>query len=496
MNVLLVQGYLTTWHSSQLWSFPGNGLISIAANMDRERFRIRILDNLQSHPDPINCFIDTMKQFKPDVIGFGCMTFQYPSILGLVRIAREIDPTVTTVLGGYHATVAYRELISGPDMMYFDYLVRGEGEVVFNDLLLHLGDPEYIATIPGLAYRVNGESRLNPPPVLIDMEKLRMPDRSLRQSNSHYHFLGRGGYDTLETSRGCPFTCNFCSITQMYGHSFRTLSIDHVIEELKVLDRRGVKRVVFTDDNITVQGKRVQQLCQAIIDNNLHNMEYLYQAGVNGLLETDGLIEIMRRANTWGVVMGLENPTDSGLKYFKKANQFAEDDTYVVIQRLRKAGIKSIVAMIIGQENDDRESIRRLGDYVDRLGPDMANFQFLTPYPGTEIRDILLEKNLVMNISDYSKYTTVDCVTRTNHLSQEELRREHVALYNRYVSKPINSWRILKLSPVYVISYIVKMMVGNPVYFRKLIRMLLAKSFELLKRPFTASGETDVVARN
>jgi radical SAM superfamily enzyme YgiQ (UPF0313 family) len=475
MNVLLAQGYITTWHANQLYSFPGNGLISIASNMNADRFHVRVLDDLHRQAEPVECFVRTMSEFTPAVIGFGCMTFQYHSIVALARRAREIDPSVIIVLGGYHATVAYQEIALSPDMELFDYVVRGEGEVVFNDLLEHLDDPAYVETIPGLTYRVNGSVRHNAPPELVDLEVMKFPDRSLRQSGTGYHFLGRGGYDIVETSRGCPFTCNFCCITQMYGRSFRTISLARVIDELHMLKRRGVKRVIFTDDNITVNGKRVMELCRMIVDEKLNTMEYLFQASVKGLLDTPGLIELMREANVWGVVMGIENPSEEGLKYYKKANQFAEDDTYVVVRRLRKAGIKSVVAIIIGQENEDRESIRRLGDYVERLEPDMANFQYLTPYPGTEIRTILLEKNLVVNVSDFSKYTTTDCVIRTHHLTQEELKREGVALYNRYVSKPINMFRLIQLSPPYVLKYMFRMMTGNSEYFWKVMRMMFGK---------------------
>lgn len=395
---------------------PNLGLCSIAAHLTAHE--VRIADLVLVHRNIRSRLKELLAEFRPELVGISSMSFQYKSALEVMSICREFAPGAKIVLGGYHASLAYAELTCG-NTAPFDFLVRGEGERALPALVEALGGTREFAAVPGLSWLRNGEFIHNPPGELLDVRQLPLPARNARVLD-HFTYFGRK-MDCVETSRGCTMPCTFCSITGMYGTSFRCFAIERVIADLKELQRRGTETVLLVDDNITLDATRFRKLAEAIADHGLNGMEYLVQASVAGIVDDPELIPALARANFSMVFLGIEAVQMKNLRLFQKGD--IREKTEQAVSRLRTHNIGVMGGFIIGNPDDSREDIREVFRAARRLRIDLPYVQCVTPYPGTRIREELLEAGLVTNQGDLSRYTGFICNVRTRNLTNRQLNR-------------------------------------------------------------------------
>ena len=439
---------------------PNLGLCSIAAHLSEHE--VRIVDLVLVHRNIRSWLQSLLAEFQPELIGISSMSFQYQSALTVMSICRECTPQAKIVLGGYHATLSYQELAS--QCAPFDYLIRGEGERALPALVQALGGKRDFDSVPGLSWACHGVFRHNPTGELLDVQQLPLPDRSVRMLNSFTYFDRK--LDCVETSRGCTMTCTFCSITGMYGTSFRCYAIDRVIADLKQLRDGGTQTVLLVDDNITLNATRFRRLAQAIFENRLDSMEYLVQASVAGIVADPELIPALAKANFALVFLGIESVLPKNLELFQKGD--IREKTEQAVRLLREYGIGVMGGFIVGNPDDGREEIREVFRASRRLRIDLPYVQCVTPYPGTRIREDLLQAGLVTNAHDLSRYTGFICNVKTRQLTEKQLNR-------------IMNWENIKafFSP--------QMFIGN--YFvrkrqKGAIKVLL-NNFELVRGWFT-----------
>ena len=395
---------------------PNLGLCSIAAHLtDHE---VRVADLVLVHKNIRSWLKELLSEFRPELIGVSSMSFQYKSALEVMSICRASVPGAKIVLGGYHASLAYADLTKEGETP-FDFLIRGEGERALPALVEALQDIQEFAAVPGLSWRREGFFTHNPPGKLLDVQQLPLPDRSARVLD-HFTYFNRK-MDCVETSRGCTLPCTFCSITGMYGSSFRCYAIERVICDLKELQRRGTETVLLVDDNITLDAPRFRKLAEAIVANGLQSMEYLVQASVAGIVSDPELIPWLARANFSMVFLGIEAVQTKNLEFFQKGD--IREKTVQAVGQLRAHGIGVMGGFIIGNPDDSSEDIREVFRAARRLRIDLPYVQCVTPYPGTRIRDELLEAGLVTNHDDLSRYTGFICNVRTRSLTNRQLNR-------------------------------------------------------------------------
>src|SRR5262249_27493735 len=166
--------------------------------------------------------------------------------LKIVQLVRALRPGVKVVVGGYDpslASDAYMAARSG-----VDFVVRGEGEVTFRDLVRALESGHGFDSIAGLIYRDGDRWRHNPPPPVHDLDggEIRLPRRDARVLRG-YTMLGKQ-VDVIETSRGCTFDCSFCSIIAMRGRNFHTYTFDRVLADIRDARDHGAKTIFLVDD--------------------------------------------------------------------------------------------------------------------------------------------------------------------------------------------------------------------------------------------------------
>ena len=402
---------------------PNLGITSIAGNIN-DLCDVKVAD-LNVADDPHEFVRRTIEKYHVDLVGLSCMSFQYAGMLEIAKIVAEYD-NVKVVFGGYHPTLEYKEIAGSPDLAYIDFIMRGEGEATFRELVatMSLPDPQYDGVL-GLSYRENKDGdgtmtmKHNPPRPLLDLSEIRLPDRGAR-------LLKKGFYgfchtvDVVETSRGCTQGCKFCSIDRMYGRSFRTYTIERVIEDIADAKAHGAQNIFFVDDNITLNTKRMKRLCEAIIDAGLDDIYYQTQASTSGIAKSKEVVDLMAKAGFDGVFLGIENALSRNIEFFGKTGMATDSEravSYLHEHRIIVSG-----GIISGNPEDTAEDVRRNYELAKKLKLDVPIFYIMTPYPKTVLRKELIEMGLVTNPDDVTRYDGIYANVKTKHLSTDELQ--------------------------------------------------------------------------
>jgi radical SAM superfamily enzyme YgiQ (UPF0313 family) len=398
---------------------PNLGLCSLAGNL--KGCTTRVVDLVIPKRNLARIVEREVRTFRPDVVGLSAMTYQYSSACTTARLLRRWRPDLPIVLGGYHASLLYKDVAEETGEL-FDVLVRNEGEISFHDAvhaLRRAGDG--LEEIAGISYRTSEGWKHNPQAPLLNLEDVQLPDRSTR-AYGRFRFMGRP-FDCAETSRGCVLPCSFCSITEMYGKSFRSFPIERVLEDLARMRAEGVRGVLFVDDNVTLRVPRLKRLCEAILCAGLQqDMEFILQATVEGIASDDELARLLHRAGVRLVFMGIESGIEDNLQAYRKKRPSGK--TEKAVRLLHEADIVITGGFIVGAPDDDAERIQRTFQWARELGVDHAAVQCLTPYPCTQQRAELEQAGLITNRHDYRFYNGFMANVRTKHLTAEQVARE------------------------------------------------------------------------
>jgi anaerobic magnesium-protoporphyrin IX monomethyl ester cyclase len=432
---------------------PNLAIVSLAGNLSGHE--VKVMDLVLYKPRIREPLEDLLRSFRPDIIGLSAMTFQFGSLLRIAGYIRKNYPDIKLAAGGYHVSLLARELTSEQTNIPLDFIIRGEGEITFKELADALGKGSAeMSSIAGLSFRKDNEWIHNSDRSLSDLKDLKLPDRSSRV-RSAYHFLGMKA-DVAETSRGCLFNCKFCSITKMYGHTFRCFPVGRIIEDLRTIRLSGVKTVFFTDDNITFNASHFSSVCRAITDNRLNDMSYLVQVSAAGIAQNPDLVAEMDQANFRYVFVGFESMSPGALKYINKpSNPYINRKAADILHRHK---ITVIAGTVTGFPDDTRESIIEGFRLLRQLNPDLIMIQFLTPYPKTVLRLELMEQDLIENLDEYSKYDGYHCNIRTRYLSRSELylqTRIELLKSNLHRSNIIHNL-LLRNHPLFVLKAVSK----------------------------------------
>jgi anaerobic magnesium-protoporphyrin IX monomethyl ester cyclase len=401
---------------------PSLGLSSIAGNLDR-RHEVWIADLSVRYWRVRSSVVACIRKYKPAIVGLSAMMFQYATARRIARLVKKLSPGTLVALGGYHATTMWRELADSPEAEVLDFIVRGEGDHAFGELLDALEGRRAIESVAGLSWKRGGAFRHNPDRPLEDLSTIALPDRDRRVFGYYHHYFQKA--DVMETSRGCFHRCNFCSMNQMYGPTFRRYTVDRVLDDVRdIWRRRGARRVghvLIADDNITLDVPRFMDICDGLAGLKLP-IQYLVQASCAGIAKDPALARKMAAAGVSMVFLGIENASEENLALMKKGKIVGVSKT--AVRRLNDEGIIVVAGLINGFPNDDVAAIRRNYEYFVSLGIANVLDLFITPYPGTEIRRELLDAGLITNLYDYRWYNGAWPQVRTRHLTAKQLMWE------------------------------------------------------------------------
>jgi radical SAM superfamily enzyme YgiQ (UPF0313 family) len=272
-----------------------------------------------------------------------------------------------------------------------------------------------------------------------------------------YTFLGRK-IDVVETSRGCTFDCSFCSIIEMRGRNFYKWTIERVIADIIDARRRGARAIFLVDDNITLDVRRFESLCRAIVLAGLQDIDYIVQAMTSSIAASGGtLAPLMRRAGFRYVFLGIENVLDADLGFLRAraknarrgAVEQAGNATQGAIDVLHRHGMFVVGGLIVGNPSDTRESIEANLEFA-RQHIDWPYIQHPTPYPGTPMTADFRERDLIVN-EDVSEYDGTTAVVRSEHLSADEI--EFLRWRAERWMKLGHFWPALRHNPGFVLRH-------------------------------------------
>ena len=424
MNVLLLSMPDSFEHMPPVAiRMPNGALTSLAGNVDPWH-RVAVADLILVQRRVRDTVTRLVHELDPAVVGLSIMTFQRRTAARVVELVRALRPHVKIVVGGYDPSLAPEAY----EQINVDYLVRSEGEVTFRELLRAIERGSGVDRICGLSYR-NGESWVhNPdrPPHRLEDNEIRPPNRDARVLKG-YTLLGRQ-VDVIETSRGCTYDCSFCSIIEMRGRNFHTYSFDRVLADIRDARDHGARTIFLVDDNITLNVRRFEALCEAIIGAGLAGLDYFVQAMTSAIANHgETLAPLMRRAGFRYVFLGIENILEGDLEFLRAAAKNSErtngqhtgNATQKAIDYLHRNQMYVVGGLILGSPGDTRESIEANLEFARRY-VDWPYIQHPTPYPRTPMTKDFQDQGLIIN-EHLEEYDGTTAVVRTEHLAAEEV---------------------------------------------------------------------------
>ncbi len=398
---------------------PSLGIASIGGNIDPQH-DVFIIDLIRKRRSVKKYLTRVINKIQPDLIGLSAMAWQYDTCIKIAHLIKELRPESKIVIGGYHATLMAEEISQSKEMEWVDFLVRGEGEEACRRLVNALVGQDQLADIPSLSHKINGRFIHNPRAENLDLATLKRPIRDKRRLTWGYHIMN-SKVEALETSRGCTRSCNFCSMKNMYGRSFRTFPIERVLEDIDdIYYGCKVKSIFIADDNMVLNPTRVMELCDAIIARNYPELRLYVQADCVTMAKREDMVAKMAAAGFVSVFLGIENGSKKNLAAAGKGDIVAAAKQ--AITNCHKHGIMVIGGLIFGFPDDDEQGIRENYEFFKGLGADAAYCQLLTPYPKTGLRQDLLAQGLIDNRDNLKKYNGLWANARTHHLSSDELQ--------------------------------------------------------------------------
>ncbi len=436
---------------------PNLAIVSLAGNVDPGICDVKVADLLLIRRRMDEYVLGLLREHSPALVGLSCMSFQYASAIKLAKLVKSHDKKIHVVIGGYHPTLMYEDISASPESQFIDFIVRGEGEATFNELVAAMNAGSGYERIAGLSYKANGTFHHNPPRGLLPLEDIQLPKRDARLITEGFHSFGLP-MDAIETSRGCTHNCKFCSINHMYGRSFRGYEMDRIIADIRNVRRHGAKIVAMADDNITLDLKRLEVICEEIISAKLNNLHYALQASVSGIAHSKKLVQKMADAGVKLVFLGIESASKTSLDFLGKKTSTPEA-TRRAVGYLRDNGIICAGGFIVGNPDDDKEAMWEAFKLAWELKIDIPLFFILTPHARTRLRDELLAENLVTNPDDFSTYHGFAANVKTKHLSSEEIDRIVERMYNAYHTN-LTYLKFMQVRTIYPVYFWKRLVTG------------------------------------
>mgnify|MGYP001250532381 FL=1 len=451
MKALLIYPPIKGYLSDTPWPDPPLGLGYIGSVLEENDFEVEILDALALGTDNVEqegefirvglSWADLKKRVSnasPDIVGESAAYTAYANDSHhCAKIVKEVNPDIPVVFGGAHTSILYEKVLSDPNV---DVAILGEGEMTFLELMKQLKSNGNIYTVDGTAVLKNSSILRHPPrPFIEELDSIPFPARHLLPMDNYFHkpsflrdYSMRQPRTNMITSRGCPFNCVFCSIHSVWGYKWRWRSARNVADEIEVLTSRyGVKEIAFLDDNLSLNKKRMMEICDEIIERKL-DIKWCTPNGVMVRTLDQEVIRSMKKSGCWKLTLGIESGSVETQNFIGKKIDL--EKCRKTIEFCNKIGMWTHATFIIGFPNETLESINQTINFAIDSELDLANFYVATPYPSTKLHEIYVKEKLLEPDSDIS-YLSVNLPgTRTKYFSKKELKKMQSSAYSKFIS--------------------------------------------------------------
>ncbi len=357
----------------ELW--PQTGLAYLAAVAREKRCPVQLLDAMALGWDWDHT-ANKAQEFRPDLVIVLATTPTFPNDAAFVRFLRQSLET-RIALVGTHVTALPSESLTQSGA---DYVILGEAEPIVGDLIDRWNQSEM--DIPGLAFRRNNETVLNPRRSFVEpLDDLPDPARDLLPLKRYTMPFTEGRpFVTVIPCRGCPFPCTFCRAGDVWGKKVRVRSPDRVVAELEeVRDRYGIRDVVFMTDTLLANRDWALSFFQSIVEAGLE-INWIGNARTDQV-DTE-LLNAMKRSGCRLISYGIESGSQEMLESMRK--HLTLEQSLNAVRMTKEAGITTFAYFVLGLPGETKETIRQSIDFARKLDADYVNFHIATPFPGTE----------------------------------------------------------------------------------------------------------------
>ncbi|MBD3206428.1 radical SAM protein [Candidatus Bathyarchaeota archaeon] len=437
MHVVLVEPPKDFWFIMGKYIPPPFGILCLAAHLE-EKYPSNEITVIDSQAEGLDWdkLEKKISRIDPDIIAPSSLsTANAFYALRTAELAKKLNPEVKTILGGQHFTALSEDTLQNyPEI---DFIIRGEGEETFSELVNRIDKDKSMSELKGLSYKLEDKIVHNPDrPLISDLNSIPYPAyHHVSEHMKDYYFSLMADQDRpfaiVEGSRGCKHKCSYCSQWCFWDNKQRSKSPTRILEEFKLLyDKYGSKFFWFTDDNFGL-GHRTREICEKIIEEGLgEEIQWFCQIRVDDIVNNPETLNLMSKAGcTWALV-GFDNPSQGILRDYRRTNLNKQENREAV-KILREKGIFSQGTFIIGHKEDNHESINDVREYADFLDPDIASFFVLTPFPGTDIFNEAVREGWIEDYN-WANYDMVHAVMPTKHLSIKDVQKELYDCYNHF----------------------------------------------------------------
>jgi len=454
------------------------GFLYMAGLLEKNSFVVKILDcplyfrqkrEISKDSVRIGIFPEQIekeiREFKPDVIGVSCSFSMFESdSFEVINLIKKINRKIIVAAGGAHASSNPQFVLRNKNI---DLIIMGEGELTMLEIAERVRANKRLDNIKGTAVMSKNKFIKNPPrePIknldeldpawhLIDFKKyFEHPD--------NYSITMRSPSINIITSRGCPGNCAFCSVKTVWGRSWRAMSAKKVVNQIEYLyKKQGVNHFRINDDNLTLDKKRIIEICNEIIKRKL-NIKWDTPSGLAMWTLDEQVLDKMKKSGYYRITFGIESGCKKTLKYISKNIDLNKANQ--LIDYCHKIGLWVASFFVIGFPYETKADINQTVQYIINS---KINFPFVfiaQPYPGTRMFDDFAKENLI----------------------PEGILESSTPILTKYNSKYLKADELIKIrNKIYKQFYIKKLLsYSNPVVF---YREFLSKirSFEDLKYTF------------
>lgn len=422
-------------------NYPPLGLAYLAAVLERENFKVKIIDAVTSLMGEEG-ILKTVSEERPKVVGITVTTPTLRVVYRLVQRLKEIGPQMVIVLGGPHIS-AQPEIISS---LKVEFGFRGEAEeglpklvksIVEEQRSTHL--PVHGCTqigafpdIPGLVWLEDREVRMNSHPVISRLDSLPFPARHLLDNGRYINPTCSAKTTSLITTRGCPYNCLFCS--RAVREEYNERSVDNVIEEIReVVEKLRIEYITLMDETFTQSRKRVEEVVRKIKENKL-NFKWACQTRVN-LIDKE-LIKAMHDVGCVNLSFGVESSSERIRELLKKPPP--KKDYENVVKWSREIGMETNAYYMFGHPTETLSDLKETINFALSLNSDYASFNLTTVFPGSPLYRQMLKENLISE-DIWNQYIlgAVDLLTYVPEgLSKKTLERTISLAFRKFYFRP------------------------------------------------------------
>tara|TARA_Y100000310_G_scaffold295590_1_gene327107 strand:- start:757 stop:2220 length:1464 start_codon:yes stop_codon:yes gene_type:complete len=403
---------------SQISVGPPLGLAYIAAMLRKDNIKVKIIDSNAENIGIENILL-RVKNEDPDLIGLTSVT---PTIKLCCQLSSEIKkilPDVPIVVGGVHPSLAPNETLK--DNPNIDFLIIGEGEYTFPDLIKSLNEKSDLKKVDGLVWKKDRVIVNKKREFINDLDKLPFPARDLLP-NEKYKSIEFDNFTTIIAMRGCPASCIYCAVPSFCGKELRKRGVKNVIEEIEdCIQNYGVKSFSFLDDTFTYDVKWVEEFCNKMEEKSLNKkVKWLCLTRVDTI--SLPLLKKMKSAGCYKIELGIESGSPRILKEIGKG--ITVEQIKEGFEVAKKAGMVTMAFAMVGFPFETEKDILMTKDLIKETDPSFLQVSYATPYPGTSFYEYCKKNNLLAT-NNYSKYIFLNnsLVLNENGISTKQITK-------------------------------------------------------------------------